>query len=60
MEERVILTDPRKLDYFYEEAIKTLRTNIQFSGRDIKTIMFTSCFPNEVKSDTLFQLDKDI
>ena len=22
MEQRVILTDPRKLDYFYEEAIK--------------------------------------
>ena len=41
MEQRVTLTDPRKLDYFYEEAIKTLRTNIQFSGRDIKTIMFT-------------------
>ena len=60
MEQRVILTDPRKLDYFYEEAIKTLRTNIQFSGRDIKTIMFTSCFPNEGKSDTLIQLAKEI
>ena len=33
MEQRVTLTDPRKLDYYYEEAIKTLRTNIQFSGR---------------------------
>ena len=60
MEQRVTLTDPRKLDYFYEEAIKTLRTNIQFSGRDIKTIMFTSCFPNEGKSDTLIQLAKEI
>lgn len=60
MEQRVILTDPRKPDYFYEEAIKTLRTNIQFSGRDIKTIMFTSCFPNEGKSDTLIQLAKEI
>lgn len=60
MEQRVTLTDPRKLDYFYEEAIKTLRTNIQFSGRDIKTIMFTSCLPNEGKSDTLIQLAKEI
>ena len=60
MEQRVTLTDPRKLDYYYEEAIKTLRTNIQFSGRDIKTIMFTSCFPNEGKSDTLIQLAKEI
>ena len=60
MEQRVTLTDPRKLDYYYEEAIKTLRTNIQFSGRDIKTIMCTSCFPNEGKSDTLIQLAKEI
>ena len=25
------LTDKRNLDYFYSEAIKTLRTNIQLS-----------------------------
>ena len=60
MEQRVTLTDPRKLDYFYEEAIKTLRTNIQFRGRDMKAIMFTSCFPNEGKSATLIQLAKEI
>ena len=30
--QRVILTDSRKEDVFYEEAIKTLRTNMQFSG----------------------------
>ena len=60
MEQRVTLTDPRKLDYYYEEAIKTLRTKIQFSGRDIKTIMFTSCFLNEGKCDTLIQLAKEI
>ena len=44
---RVELTDPRKSNYFYEEALKTLRTNIQFAGADIKTIHVTSCFPNE-------------
>ena len=42
---RVELTDPRKSNYFYEEALKTLRTNIQFAGADIKTILVTSCFP---------------
>ena len=30
--QRVMLTDSRKEDVFYEEAIKTLRTNMQFSG----------------------------
>lgn len=56
----VVMTDPRKSDYFYEEAIKTLRTNIQFSGMNIKTIVLTSCYPNEGKSDITFQLALEI
>lgn len=60
MEQKVVLTDIRKKDYFYEEAIKTLRTNIQFTGKNVKTIMFTSCFPNEGKSDVTFQLCQEI
>ena len=57
---RVELTDPRKSNYFYEEALKTLRTNIQFAGADIKTILVTSCFPNVGKSDVVFQLAKEM
>lgn len=60
MEQKIVMTDPRKADYFYEEAIKTLRTNIQFTGRDMKVIVFTSCYPNEGKSDILFQLAKEM
>lgn len=60
MEQKVIMTDVRKKDYFYEEAIKTLRTNIQFTGKNIKTIMFTSCLPNEGKNDVAFQLAQEI
>ena len=60
MEQKVVMTDIRKKDYFYEEAIKTLRTNIQFTGKNVKTIMFTSCFPNEGKSDVTFQLSQEI
>ena len=55
-EQKVIMTDPRQEDYFYQEAIKTLRTNIQFAGMDVKTILFTSCYPNEGKSDITFQI----
>lgn len=54
------MTDPRKQDYFYEESIKILRTNIEFTGMDVKTILFTSCFPNEGKSDIVFQLAREI
>ena len=54
------LTDKRKSDYFYSEAIKTLRTNIQLSGQSIKTILITSCFPNEGKSDVVLSLAQEL
>lgn len=57
---RVTMIDPRKENYFYEEAIKTLRTNIQFTGKNMKTILLTSCYPNEGKSDIAMQLAKEI
>ena len=59
-ERRVIMTDPKQNDYFYEEAIKTLRTNIQFTGTEVKSIVITSCYPNEGKSDVVFQLALEI
>lgn len=60
MDEIVKLNDPKKTDRLYEEAIKTLRTNIQFTGRNVKCIVVTSCLPNEGKSDITFQLAKEI
>lgn len=44
------------LDYRANEAYKTLRTNIQFCGNDIKVLTFTSCTPNEGKSSVSFNL----
>ena len=58
--QRVLMTDSRKEDVFYEEAIKTLRTNMQFSGVETKSIVITSCYPNEGKSDVAFQLGIEI
>ena len=43
-------------DYEYTEAIKTLRTNLQFCGTGIKVIMFTSSMPDEGKSDISFAM----
>lgn len=59
MDQTIILTDPKKPNYFYEEAMKTLRTNVQFGGRGIQTIVLTSCFPNEGKSDVVMQLARE-
>lgn len=57
---KVTMTDPRTHDYFYDEASKNLRTNIRFSGANIKTIVITSSYPNEGKSDIVFQLAMEI
>ena len=46
----------RQLDYRCNEAYKTLRTNIQLCGSDMKVIMFTSSTPNEGKSSVSFNL----
>lgn len=59
MGQKIVLTDPKKPNYFYEEAVKTLRSNIQFAGRNIRTILLTSCFPNEGKSDVIMQLARE-
>lgn len=44
------------LDFQGNEAYKTLRTNIQFCGSNIKVIGITSCIPNEGKSSVILYL----
>ena len=56
MRQFVALNREMKDDYHYNEAIKTLRTNIQFCGSGIKTIMLTSSLPDEGKSDITFAM----
>ena len=45
-----------KKDYRSNEAYKSLRTNIEFSGEDNKVLVFTSCTPNEGKSTVTIAL----
>lgn len=52
----ITLTDSQAGDYHYEEAIKTLRTNLQFSGKNNKVVLLTSAYSNEGKSDISFNL----
>lgn len=56
--EKIIMDDIPKLNFRVEEAYKTLRTNIQFCGENIKAISFTSCIPSEGKSVVVMQLSK--
>lgn len=52
----ITLTSRNSGNYFYEEAIKTLRTNLQFSGKSNKVVLLTSVHGNEGKSDISFNL----
>lgn len=56
MQYRITLNDPNPGDYFYKEALKTLRANLQFSGKHNKVVLVTSCHSNEGKSDITFHL----
>ena len=56
--QQVSLRFERSEDYRFKEAFKTLRTNIEFSGADLKTICVTSCTPNEGKSSVAMELAK--
>ena len=56
MRQTVALNRSMKDDYNYNEAIKTLRTNLQFCGNEIRVIMMTSSLPDEGKSDIAFAL----
>lgn len=53
---KVKLSTQQNMDYKISEAYKTLRTNVQFSGEDVKVIAVTSCTPNEGKSTTSLNL----
>ena len=53
MEEKILVT----LNESYEvtEEYRRLRTNIQFYGKKVQTIVFTSCHPGEGKSEVSLQ-----
>lgn len=57
---KVKLDTGEQSDYRVNEAYKALRTNIQFCGKDIKVISFTSCTPNEGKSSVTFKLSETL
>lgn len=50
MQEVKLQFDQSTDNYRIKEAFKTLRTNIEFCGGDVKAIAVTSCTPNEGKS----------
>ena len=56
----ITLRDEGKKDYFITEAYRTLRTNMQFCGKDVHVIALTSCMPNEGKTTIAIELAKSL
>lgn len=57
---KVELTSLRKHSYTLTESLRALRTNIQFCGDNVRTILFTSALPDEGKSTVVMDLARSI
>ena len=58
--EKIELRNIRKNSYTKTESLRALKTNLQFCGDDIKTILFTSSLPDEGKSTVTFDLARSL
>ncbi len=55
-----LILDESNNNYFIKEAFNTLRTNILFSGKNVKTILVTSCMAHEGKTTISFEMAKSL
>ena len=58
--ETVKFGNVREQGYTMKESLRALKTNIQFCGDDIKTILITSAVPNEGKSTVAMDLARSL
>lgn len=56
----VLLENISELEYAMKESLRALKTNIQFCGDDIQTILVTSTIPNEGKSTVTIDLARSL
>ena len=56
----IVLKEDNKKDYFVTEAYRTLRTNMQFCGNEVRVVALTSCFPNEGKTTVALEIGKSM
>ncbi|MBE6588969.1 MAG: CpsD/CapB family tyrosine-protein kinase [Ruminococcaceae bacterium] len=56
----LILDEDSSSNYYIKEAFNSLRANILFSKKDVKTIVLTSCLAHEGKSSVCFELCRNL
>lgn len=60
MAQKITFENLKELDFKINEAYKRIRTNISFSGEDIKSIAITSSVPNEGKTEVSFNIARSM
>ena len=58
--ESVVLGSIKEHSYTMKESLRALKTNLQFCGDDIKTILVTSSVPDEGKSTVSMDLARSL
>lgn len=58
--ETVQLRSIKEQSYTLKESLRALRTNLQFCGDDVHTVLFTSAAPNEGKSSVVMDLARSL
>lgn len=58
--ETVALKSIKEHSYTMKESLRALKTNLQFCGDDVKTILITSSVPNEGKSTVTMDLARSL
>lgn len=56
----VLLGQVKEQSYTMKESLRVLKTNIQFCGDDVQTILITSSIPNEGKSTVSMDLGRSL
>ena len=56
----VSLGSVKEHSYTMKESLRALKTNLQFCGDDVKTVLITSSLPNEGKSTVSMDLARSL
>lgn len=58
--ESAVLRQVKEQNYMMKESLRALKTNLQFCGDDVKTVLITSSVPNEGKSTVAMDLARSL
>lgn len=58
--ETVVINQIKDQSYTMKESLRALKTSISFSGKGVKSILFTSSLPNEGKTTVVMNLARSM